>query len=107
QRERERRIVREVALVAAREVRRQFAVRRGDTANPGRHSARVVVWAPDEMDDERLRLMNVAGPEQADVAVLESVAARDALEGEFDDPIVEELIAQTTLQSPVWRRRLV
>src|SRR5207302_1806550 len=66
-----------------------------------------VVGAPDKMNVERLRLMNVAGPEQADIAVLESVAARDALEGEFDDPIVEELIAHTTLQSPVWRRRLV
>ena len=103
----ESRGVLELPLIAERQVRWQFAVAGSNATDPARRAFRVIVRTPDEVDIERLRLMNVAGPKQPDVIVFERVAAGDTFECQLDDPIGQQLIALATFKAPMWRRRLV
>jgi hypothetical protein len=53
------------------------------------------------------RLIDIAGPEQADVAVFEVALARDGFDGELYCAIFEKLIALTAFEKPVGRRLLI
>src|SRR2546422_6089478 len=59
------------------------------------------------MDVGGFRLIDIAGPEQADVAVFEVALARDAFDGELYCAIFEKLIALTAFEKPVGRRLLI
>ena len=107
QREGKIRRVFEIALVIPCQMRRQFTVTRGDPPNPTGGGVRLVAWGTDEMDIERSGLIDVTGPEEADVAVLKCRAAGNALKGQLDATGIEELITRTTLEAPVRCRRLV
>src|SRR5437867_3672336 len=59
------------------------------------------------MDIERLRLVDVTGPEKSEIIVFPRDATRNAFEDHLDRAIVEQFVAQTTLKTPMRRRRLV
>ena len=60
-----------------------------------------------EVDGARLGAVDVARPEQADVAVPEAPPTRDALQRHLDGPVGEQLVPQAALKSPVRRGPLI
>src|SRR5438093_10761548 len=102
QRQWKSRVVCKLPVIIGREVSGQDTVlrRRGTDPFTMRTPTRRVIQVSarrQKMGITRFGLIDVACPEQADVTVLAGVAARDALESQFDHFIVDQLIAQATL----------
>ena len=87
-------------------MRRPNPVLGGDRLDPARRCIAPLGMAP-EVDRARLGPVDVARPEQADVAVPEAPPARDALQGHLDRPVGEQFVTQAALQAPVRRGLLI
>lgn len=93
-RKRERFVVGEVAGVGDGSVCRENAMSRGSATNP------VIAFAA-KVDIERFGTMDVAGPEEADVAIAESGFAGGDLDGERDGSVGETFIALARFEGMV------
>src|SRR5262245_13732380 len=86
-------------------MRRLQAVLRRDAANPAWLC--LVAGSPNEMYIELFGLFNITRPEETYVAILVTVAARDAFKCHLYHAIIEQFVAHAAFQSPVRRWWLV
>jgi hypothetical protein len=92
-------VVGKFAVVVEGEVGGVDAMFGGDAADPAWGGAGGF-GVTGEVDIEGFRLMDIRGPEEADVAIAEGGAAGDALDGEFDGSVGEEVVALGAFEAP-------